>query len=112
MSEPTTDTIISTTSDVVTLINVFTVDPARQQELVDVLDAATVEQISQVAGFVSANIHASLDGTKVTNYAQWESWEHLEAMQADPASRAHMQAAAAIATFEPALYTVRSVHHR
>jgi heme-degrading monooxygenase HmoA len=31
-------------------------------------------------GFVSANIHRSLDGKKVVNYAQWESKEAFEAM--------------------------------
>lgn len=106
------ETTISTKSHVVTLINVFTVDPARQQELIDVLDAATDEFMPRVPGFVSANIHASLDGSKVTNYAQWQSREHFEAMLADPESQAHMGVASAIATAEPSLYTVRSVHHR
>jgi hypothetical protein len=51
----------------VTLINVFTVDPARQEELVRVLDEATDKVIKHSPGFVSANIHPSLDGRHAAN---------------------------------------------
>lgn len=30
-----------------------------------------------IDGFVSANIHASLDGTRAVNYAQWRSEERV-----------------------------------
>lgn len=104
-------TTIDPDQQVITLINVFTVDPDRQQELVDVLDHATEDVIRHQSGFVSANIHASLDGTRVVNYAQWRSAEDLQAMQADPDAAGHMTAAADLASFEPHLYTVRAVHH-
>lgn len=108
-----TDTsTIRTGSGLTTLINVFTVDPARQQELVDVLSRATQEVICHLPGFVSANIHASVDGTKVVNYAQWESPEALQAMLADPSARPHLDQAAALGSFEPNLYEVAFVHHR
>jgi quinol monooxygenase YgiN len=109
MSEQTT---IRPGSGVTTLINVFTVDPTRQQQLVDVLTQATQEVIRHLPGFVSANIHASLDGTKVVNYAQWESREALEAMLADSRARPHLDEAAALGSFEPNLYEVAFVHHR
>ena len=63
-------TKISVQSDVVTLINVFTVAPEDQQRLLDVLLEATESVISEMPGFVSANLHKSLDGTRVVNYAQ------------------------------------------
>jgi hypothetical protein len=66
-------TIISTDQDIATLINVFTMDPDSQQQLVDLLDEATSQVIRHRAGFISANIHASLDGTRVVNYAQWRT---------------------------------------
>ena len=53
----------------VTLINVFTVAPENQQRLVDVLVDATQAVMRKQPVFVSANIHKSLDGTQVTNYA-------------------------------------------
>ena len=73
-------TTISPSANLVTLINVFTVDPVRQQQLVDVLVRATDETIRHMPGFVSANIHKSVDGARVTNYAQWRSRDDLDAM--------------------------------
>jgi quinol monooxygenase YgiN len=104
-------TTIEKGQSLVTLINVFTVDPATQRELVDVLAAATEDVMRHRPGFVSANIHASLDGTKVVNYAQWESEDHFQAMLADPSARSHMGRASELASAEPLLYEVASVHH-
>ena len=49
----------------VILINVFTVVPARQQKLIDLLTRATEDSVRHAPGFVSARLHRSLDGTKV-----------------------------------------------
>jgi quinol monooxygenase YgiN len=84
-----------------TLINVFTVDPGHQQQLVALLTDATEQTMKHLPGFISANIHRSLDGAKVVNYAQWESKEAFEAMRANPAAIPHMKAAAALAKFDP-----------
>jgi antibiotic biosynthesis monooxygenase (ABM) superfamily enzyme len=64
---------IAKDKDVVTLINVFTVAPENQQRLVDVLVDATQTVMRKQPGFISANIHRSFDGTRVTNYAQGSS---------------------------------------
>ena len=101
---------IDTDADVVTLINVFTVDPARLDDLVACLTEATEATIRHRPGFVSANIHAALDGTRVANYAQWASVGHLQAMLADPDCQPHLGAASALASADPQLYTVVSVH--
>ncbi len=99
-------TTISTEQGVVTLVNVFTVKPEDQQRLVDVLaEAAPV--MKRIHGYVSSNVHKSLDGTKVTNYVQWESREDFEAMLRNPEAIPHMQEAARIAEkYEPNLYEV------
>jgi quinol monooxygenase YgiN len=94
------------------LINVFAVARERQDELVELLDRATEEVMRHEPGFISANIHKSLDGTRVANYAQWETREDFEAMLGNPAAQEHMAAAAAMAHAEPALYEVVSVHER
>ena len=73
-------TTIAKGRDLVTLINVFTVEPETQQQMVDLLVEATETVINRLPGFVSANIHKSLDGTRVANYAQWRSREAFEAM--------------------------------
>jgi len=96
-----------------TLINVFTVEPDRATELAQLLHRSTEEVMRHLEGFRSANIHVSTDGTRVVNYAQWESAEAFQAMLADSAARTHMEEAATIATsFDPHLYTVESVHER
>jgi quinol monooxygenase YgiN len=99
-------TTISKDTQLATLINVFTVEPDKQQQLVDLLIHATDVAMRHVPGFISANIHRSLDGTKVVNYAQWRSVEHFQAMMKNPAAKPHMEQVAAIAKFEPALYEV------
>lgn len=104
-------TQINPAADVVTLINSFTVEPERQHELIALLIDATEQVMRHQPGFVSANIHAGLDGTRVANYAQWQSVPAFEAMLANPECRKHMAAAAEIATFDPVLYTVTAVHH-
>src|SRR3989441_5119770 len=97
---------ISTKSSVVTLINVFTVDPTHQQRLVELLTRATEVSVRHAPGFVSASLHRSLDGTRVTMYAQWRSVEDYQAMRQDPAPLPFLQEALAIATFEPGMYEV------
>ena len=94
---------------VLTFINVFTVEPDRQQSLVDLLTEAAEQTFRHLPGFVSANIHRSLDGDKVVNYDQWQSKADFEAMRANPEARRHVQAAAAFAPFEPVFCEVSSV---
>src|SRR5215469_325525 len=86
-------TQISTKNSVVTLINVFTVDPANQQRLVELLTRATEISVRHAPGFVSASLHRSTDGTKVTMYAQWRSVEDYETMRQDPAPLPFLQQA-------------------
>jgi quinol monooxygenase YgiN len=98
---------IATDRDVVTLVNVFSVSPERQQQLAELLIEATRAVMNQLPGFVSANIHRSLDGTRVVNYAQWRSVEDFEAMLRDANAQEHMQAATQLAErVEPHLYRV------
>jgi quinol monooxygenase YgiN len=99
-------TQISATSNVITFINVFTVDPANQQRLVELLTEATEVSVRQAPGFVSASLHRSIDGTKVTMYAQWRSVDEYQAMRRDPAPLPFLQEALMIATFEPGMYEV------
>ena len=71
-------------SSIVTLINVFTVEPANQQRLVDLLARATDGSVNRAPGFISPTLHRSVDGTNVTMYAQWRSAEDYQAMRQDP----------------------------
>jgi quinol monooxygenase YgiN len=90
----------------VILINVFTVDPIDQQRLVDLLTAATEATVSRPPGFISATLHRSLDGSKVTMYAQWQSIEDYQRMREDPQAVPLFQEMLKIARFEPGIYQV------
>ncbi len=57
-------------------------------------------------GFVSANIHRSVDGVRVVNYAQWRRREDFEAMLKNPEAQMHMQPIMEIAKFDAHLYEV------
>ena len=99
-------TTISPSRKLVTLINVFTVEPANQERLLDLLARATETSVRHAPGFISASLHRGLDGTKVTMYAQWRSQEDYEAMRRNPAPLPYLQQALAIAKFDPGMYEV------
>ncbi len=101
-----TMTTISAKSDVMTLINVFTVEPANQRRLVELLTEATEVSQRTAPGFVSASLHRSTDGTKVTVYAQWRNIDDYQAMRQDPDPLPFLQEALMIAKFEPGVYEV------
>jgi hypothetical protein len=71
-------TVISKENNYLTFINIFTVSPANQQKLIDLLKQAT-EVVRAAPGFVSSSLHSGLDDTKVTMYG-------LSAAQANRAS--------------------------
>ena len=99
-------TTISTKSSLITLINVFTVEPANQRRLIELLTEATDVSVRRAPGFVSASLHRSTDGTKVTMYAQWRSIDEYQAVRQDPAPLPFFQEALKIAKFEPGIYEV------
>jgi len=106
-------TTIEKHSPYATLINVFTVPPERAHELAELLAVATDEVMRYLPGFISANIHLSLDGSRVVNYAQWDSLDAFQGMLQNPAAREHIDKCAEVATsFDPHVYTVESVHVR
>jgi len=78
---------ISIDGGVVTFINVFTCEPSNQQALIDTLVEETETTMRGLPGFLSANIHASEDGTRVCNYAQWTSMEAFQRLMSGDAGR-------------------------
>jgi len=72
-------TIISQDANLVTVINKFSVEPENQKNLLKLLDDLR-EVVEKLPGFISANVHRSLDGTRVVSYAQWNSKEDYQAV--------------------------------
>jgi C-6 monooxygenase len=53
------------------VVNLRTTGPEQQRQLIDMLVRDVEEWVRFCPGFISANYHASGDGTRVLNYAQW-----------------------------------------
>jgi heme-degrading monooxygenase HmoA len=96
--------------DDVALINVFTVEPENQQQLIDLLRQATVGVMSKQPGYLSARIHRGVDGRRVAVYAQWRNRRDFEALASNPDAAAHMRRARDMASLEPVLYEVVFSH--
>jgi len=92
-----------------TLINVFTVSPENQDELIALLTEVTERTIRHHRGFISASLHRSLDGRKVTMYAQWASMDDYEAMRRDSRSAPSLRKALEFAKFDPGMYEVAEI---
>lgn len=59
-------------------------DPARQRDWVDSVFQAIATEEHIHPGGISAHFHTSLDGTRVLNYAEWESEQAHIAALAEP----------------------------
>lgn len=71
--------LISKENNVVTLINLFDVEPDQQQELIKTWLEVS-EGVENEPGFIGAALHKSRDGRRVLNYAQWDTsseWENF-----------------------------------
>ncbi|MBO9203901.1 MULTISPECIES: antibiotic biosynthesis monooxygenase family protein [Niastella] len=88
------------------LINIFTVTPDNQQRLVDLLTKATKETVKSMDGFITSTLHRSIDGTKVTMYAQWESREKYEDMRRNATASPYLEEALSFAKFEIGAYEI------
>jgi quinol monooxygenase YgiN len=84
-----------------TFINTFRCEPDSQDEVVRI-NLNIVEQVaSAFPGFISASVHRSTDGTRVFNYLQWETADHLAAMQRSPEFAAIARRLAGLIEFDP-----------
>ena len=101
---------ITEENNLFTLINVFTVKPDTQQEVVDVLIEDTKTMMSRLPGFISSTVHRNQEGTRVINYVQWQNREAFEAMRKNPAAIQHMDFLRSISVkAEPLVYEVVSI---
>ena len=84
-----------------TFINTFRCDPSSQDEVVRIKVDIADRLAPTFPGFISAAVHRRTDGTRVINYLQWESHEHLAAMQRSPEFQAIARRFAGLIEFEP-----------
>jgi hypothetical protein len=98
-------TVIESDRGVVTQINVFEVEPDNVDLLVDTLKEAA-RTVTHIPGWMSINLHVSLDRTRVTNYAQCASKEAWDAVMEVIYANGFIDRLIAIATPRPCLYEV------
>jgi len=96
-------------SSVVTMINVFTVEPEHQQRFIELLQHVTDDVMGHLTGFVCASVLLSMDGRKVVNYSQWDSQQSLASMLLDPEADACIRELRALGTPAPVLCKLVSV---
>src|SRR6185369_7251520 len=106
-----TEATIRTGGDIATLVNVFTVEPANQQKLVQLLKEGTEAFFSKQPGFISSSVHASKEGGRAINYSQWQSAKDIEAFRKDPRFMPYVQSLAALSKAETILCEVVEVNH-
>ncbi len=94
-----------------TVITTFETSPATAFDLLEALEAAYAEVISQQKGFVSAALHINDARTRICNYSQWQRREDYQAMLRTPEMRqrnAHINTLCR--SFEPVMYEVAAVY--
>lgn len=83
-----------------TLINILTVDPANQTQLLELLRANTDSVIRTLDGWHATNLIASADGSRVVIYSQWRDAASIDAMRRDPRMIAYFPRILALAKFD------------
>lgn len=106
-----TETVIRAGDGTFAMVNVFDVEPDKQQELAQVLSESAEKFIRHRPGCISVNILSSIDGKRVVYFAQWRSKADIKATMSDPDVQVGRDAAAKLAKPDPHAYTVFSVHH-
>ncbi len=69
--------VIDSEADYLTVINVITPKKGEQAKIVEKLQKGMTNSMRFQEGFISANIHRSLDSEHIVVYAQWKDEESL-----------------------------------
>jgi quinol monooxygenase YgiN len=101
--------LIRAGDDGVTFVQIWDVGgPEAQQRWLAVMHES-IHILQRKPGFVTMNLHTSIDGNRIAVYAQWASAETLEAAISDPAAIAAHDRMAKIGSSDGSLYTIESV---
>lgn len=71
--------IIDQYRNILTVLIEFDVTPEECDSHVANIKTFLTETVKQQPGFISANLHTSLDKAKIVNYAQWKSEADFQA---------------------------------
>ena len=90
-----------------TVLTTFECSPATCHDLMEMLEGAYRDFISQQPGFVAAGLHVNDARTRIANYSQWARREDFQAMlRTEEMRRRNREIAALCTRFEPVMYEV------
>ena len=69
---------IEAQTGILTVVNVLIPKPEEQEKVVSLLQKGMTDTMQYQPGFISANIHKSLDSSHVLVYAQWKDSASLQ----------------------------------
>jgi heme-degrading monooxygenase HmoA len=93
-----------------TVITTFECSPGTCADLIDKLQSAYRDFISQLPGFIAAGLHVKDAQTRIANYSQWARREDFQAMLRSEEMRVRNREIAELSTrFEPVMYEVAGV---
>ena len=70
--------IIDQYRNILTVLIEFDVNPSECDSKIAFIKDFLNETVKNQPGFISANLHTSLDKAKIVNYAQWKSEEDFQ----------------------------------
>jgi quinol monooxygenase YgiN len=94
------DTTIAITPAVTTLVNILTVEPERQEELLALLRDNTDNHVSKLDGWISTSFIAAKDRRRVVIHSQWRDLAAVEAMRANVDMQRYFPRILALASFD------------
>lgn len=95
---------MSNTQNSLTLINVFPVEPANQQRLIEILTEASTQTMRHQPGFLSARVYRGISGNYVVNCVEWRSQEDFVRVLQRPESQQHVADVHTVAKGNPQLF--------
>ena len=96
----------------VVLVNVLSVKPETQRELLESLRHNTETVIMTLKGWIATNLIASTDGKRVVIYSHWETPADVDAMRSDPRMQAYFPKISELASFDSTVGSVVVAHQR
>lgn len=96
----------------VTLINVLSVEPNKQKQLVELLGENIESVIKALKGWIGTDLIASADGRQVVIRSQWETSADVEAMRNNPRMVAYFPRVAELASLNSIAGEVVLSHRR
>jgi heme-degrading monooxygenase HmoA len=102
---------ISPNREVVTLINVFSVEGGGQDKLIEILRDGAERLFSRQPGYISTSFHKNHDGRRVVNYGQWRTVEDIQAYRTKPEISEYFKLVRELAQFDSIVCNVNFVHH-